>query len=326
MLSTELTRTFGLKHPIVSAPMANWSGGVLAGAVSAGGGLGIIGVGSTTPESWIAEQANLARPHGPFGIGLLIWALEARPELLDAALGARPSAVSIHAGDPTPYVARIKEVGARVLCQVNNGNSAERAAEAGADFLVAQGTDAGGHTGSVGTMPLLQRVLEVGESSGLPVLAAGGLATGRAVAGVLAMGAAGAWVGTRFCATIESTGAEGAKQRILKADETQTVHTRVFDIVQGFPWPEEFPGRAISNAFSERWHGREEELKARLTAVRPTFEEAQRRGDYSEANVYAGQAVGLVRDVPSAGELVGRLSAEAEACLSERCAALLGAS
>src|SRR5918911_3784488 len=240
MLSTELTRTFGLKHPIVSAPMANWSGGVLAGAVSAGGGLGMIGVGSATPEDWIAEQANLARSHGPFGIGLLIWTLESRPELLDAALGAQPSAVSVHAGDPTPYVARIKEVGAKVFCQVNNGNAAVRAAEAGADFLVAQGTDAGGHTGSVGTMPLLQRVLEVGEVSGLPVLAAGGLATGRAVAGVLAMGAAGAWVGTRFCATVESTGTDGAKRRILQADETQTtIHTHVFDIVQDFPWPEE---------------------------------------------------------------------------------------
>jgi nitronate monooxygenase len=326
MLSTELTRTFGLKHPIVSAPMANWSGGVLAGAVSAGGGLGMIGVGSATPEAWIAEQANLARPHGPFGIGLLIWALESRPELLDAALGPQPSAVSVHAGDPTPYVARIKEAGAKVFCQVNNGNSAVRAAEAGVDFLVAQGTDAGGHTGSVGTMPLLQRVLEVGEVSGLPVLAAGGLATGRAVAGVLAMGAAGAWVGTRFCATIESTGTEGAKQCILQSDETQTIHTHVFDIVQDFPWPEEFPGRAISNAFSERWHGREEELLAGLATIRGDFEEAQRNSDYSKANVYAGQAVGLVRDLPSAAELVGRLSVEAEACLSERCAALLGTS
>jgi nitronate monooxygenase len=138
------------------------------------------------------------------------------------------------------------------------------------------------------------------------------------------MGAAGAWVGTRFCATVESTGTEGAKRRILEADETQTVHTHVFDIVQGFPWPEEFPGRALSNAFSERWHGREEELEAGLATVRADFEKAQRRGDYSEAHVYAGQAAGLVRDLPSAGELVERLSAEAEAYLGERCTALLG--
>src|SRR5215212_5172573 len=187
MLSTELTRTFGLKHPIVSAPMANWSGGVLAGAVSAGGGLGMIGVSSATPEAWIAEQANLARPHGPFGIGLLIWALESRPALLDAALGAQPSAVSVHAGDPTPYVARIKEAGAKVFCQVNNGNSAIRAAEAGADFLVAQGTDAGGHTGSVGTIPLLQKLLQVRDMSRLPVLASQSLSTITASTAILTM-------------------------------------------------------------------------------------------------------------------------------------------
>ena len=324
MLSTELTRTFDLEHPIVSAPMANWAGGELAGAVSAGGGLGMIGVGSPTPEDWITEQADLARPYGPFGIGLLIWALEIRPELLDAALDVQPSAISIHAGDPTPYIAEIKEAGAKVFCQVNNGASAQRAAEAGADFLVAQGTDAGGHTGSVGTMPLLQKVLEIGEATGLPVLGAGGLATGRALAGVLAMGAVGAWVGTRFCATEESMGSEGAKRRILEADETQTVHTHVFDIVQGFPWPEEFPGRALTNAFTERWHGKEEELEARLAALRGNFKEAQRSGDYSEAVVYAGQAAGLVRDLPSAKELVERLSTEAEAYLRERCTALLG--
>ena len=324
MLSTELTRAFGLEHPIVSAPMANWAGGELAGAVSAGGGLGMIGVGGTTQEDWISEQADLARPHGPFGIGLLIWDLESRPELLDVVLDARPPAVSVHAGDPRPYVPRIKETGAKVFCQVNSGAAAERAAESGADFLVAQGTDAGGHTGVVGTMPLLQKVLEIGEASGLPVLAAGGLATGRALAGVLAMGAAGGWVGTRFCATVESTGPEGAKRRIIEADETQTTLTHVFDVVQSFPWPEEFPGRAISNAFTERWHGREKELEGRLDEVSAGFEEARRRGDYSEMVVYAGQAVGVIQDLPSARELVRRLSAEAEEHLKDRCSALLG--
>ncbi len=178
------------------------------------------------------------------------------------------------------------------------------------DVLVAQGTDAGGHTGSVGTMPLLQRVLPMGQAAGKPVLAAGGIATGEAVAGVLAMGAAGAWIGTRFCATAESLGTEAAKRQILEADETATVHTRVFDLVQGIPWPEEFPGRAIRNAFSERWHGKEAELAAERGSVSVDFEEA--RGDYSEDFVYAGQAAGLVEDLPSAGELVERLMAGAE--------------
>jgi nitronate monooxygenase len=170
-------------------------------------------------------------------------------------------------------------------------------------------------------MPLLQRVLEIGEGAGKPVLAAGGIGTGRGVAGVLAMGAAGAWIGTRFCATRESTGTEEAKRLILHAEETATVHTRVFDLVQDIPWPEEFAGRAIRNQFSDRWHGRERELAEQRPAVSAEFEAT--RGDYAEDFVYAGQAAGLVADLPPAGELVHRLMAEAEARLRS-CEALLG--
>lgn len=153
------------------------------------------------------------------------------------------------------------------------------------------------------------------------MLAAGGIGTGRGVAGVLAMGAAGAWIGTRFCATAESTGTDAAKRVILNAAETDTVHTRVFDLVQDIPWPEEFPGRAIRNSFSDRWHGREANLEERRSSVAAGFEAT--RGDYAEDFVYSGQAAGLVEDVPSAGELVGRLVAEAEARL-RACGALLG--
>ncbi len=321
MISTDLTRLLGVRHPIVSAPMAGWSGGDLAGAVSAAGAFGMIGVGSATPTDWIPGQAEIARQHGPFGVGLMSWALERRPELLDAVLAERPAAVSLSFGDPAPYVERVREDGAVVMSQVQDAEKAERAIEAGVDVLVAQGTDAGGHTGRVGTMPLLQRVLEIGERAGLPVLAAGGIGTGRAVAGVLAMGASGAWIGTRFCATAESTGTEEAKRLILDADETATVHTRVFDLVQGIPWPEEFPGRAIRNSFSDRWHGRETQLEEQRTSVSPEFEAA--RGDYTEDFVYAGQAAGLVEDLPTAGELVSRLMTEAEARL-KACGALLG--
>jgi nitronate monooxygenase len=135
------------------------------------------------------------------------------------------------------------------------------------------------------------------------------------------MGASGAWIGTRFCATAESTGTEEAKRLILNADETATVHTRVFDLVQNIPWPEEFPGRAIRNSFSDRWHGRETQLEERRASVSFEFEAA--RGDYAEDFVYAGQAAGLVEDLPTAGELVGRLMTEAEARLGAR-ATLLG--
>ncbi|HZQ38278.1 MAG TPA: nitronate monooxygenase, partial [Dehalococcoidia bacterium] len=180
-----------------------------------------------------------------------------------------------------------------------------------------QGTEAGGHTGAVGTLPLLQVVLPIGEAAGLPVLAAGGIGTGRGVAGVLAMGAAGAWVGTRFAATVEALGSETAKRTILAADETQTVHTHVFDIVQRVPWPEPFPGRALRNDFTARWHGRERALEQQLDAVQPAFEAARARGDYAEAHIYAGQASGSIEDLPRAGELVQRLMAETEATLRQ---------
>ena len=278
--------------------------------------LGCIGFGNTTPVEWIAEQAALARPHGPFGFGMIVWALEQRPELLDAVLAERPFAVSFSFGDPTPYVERTRAAGARVLSQVQSGAIARQAVRAGVDALVAQGREAGGHTGLVGTLPLLQLVLEIGDEAGLPVLAAGGLATGRGIAGVLAMGAAGAFLGTRFAATAEAVWTDTAKQAVLQADETQTVQTHVFDIIQGQAWPDLFAGRALQNAFTARWHGREGALEAQLNELRQPFEAARRRGDYAEMFVYAGQVVGLIHDLPPAGDLVRRLMAEAEATLA----------
>ena len=114
MISTVLTQSWGLRYPLVQAPMAGAAGGRLAGAVSAAGALGMIGISGTTPTDWIAEQAALARPHGPLGFGLMVWALERRPELLDAVLAERPFAVSLTFGDPAPYVGRVQAAGALV--------------------------------------------------------------------------------------------------------------------------------------------------------------------------------------------------------------------
>lgn len=317
MLSTTFTQSLGIRHPLVQAPMAGVAGGALAGAVSGAGGLGMLGVGPASTLDWIAEQADVARASGPFGIGLLTWALERRPELIEAAISARPLAISLSFGNPAPHVEQIHAAGIRVFCQVQDVATAEQAIAAGADLLVAQGTDAGGHTGSVGTMPILQLVLELGDRAGLLVLAAGGIATGRGIAGALAMGAAAAWLGTRFVATVEAMGTDAAKQAILQRTEQDTVLTHVFDIVQDVPWPEPFPGRALRNAFTDRWHGREEDLLASIEGTRPAFQEAGRRGDYDEFVIYAGQAVGLVHDLPPAAELVERLMREAEASLRQ---------
>lgn len=305
--------------------MAAVSGGELAGAVTAAGGLGFIGVGHAGETRWIAEQAELGRACGGFGIGLMAWAIERRPELLEAALATGPAAVSVSFGDPAPYVGAIKQAGAVAIAQVHDGASARRSVDAGVDVLVAQGTEAGGHSGAgVATLPLLQVVLEIGDAAGLPVLAAGGIGTGRALAGVLAMGAAGGWIGTRFAATREALGKTGAKQRILEADETQTVLTSIFDITQDIPWPARFPGRALRNAFAERWHGRERELRAQRDAASAVLAEARAAEDFSQMYVYAGQASGVVRDLPPAGELVARMASEAERALADACRRWLG--
>jgi nitronate monooxygenase len=305
VIATALTRDWGLRHPVVLAPMGGWSGGALAGAVSGAGGLGMIGVTSNAPRTeWIAEQAAIARPSGPFGIGLMAWLLERRPELLDAALAERPFAVSVSFGDPAPWVGPAHAAGVRVLSQVSDGPSAERALAAGVDAVVAQGTEAGGHTGAVGTLPLLQLVLELGEARGVPVLAAGGIVTGAGIAAVLAAGAAGAWVGTRLMATHEALGSDEAKARLLAASERDTVHTRAYDVAQGIPWPAEYPGRALRSAFTDRWHGHEEELGAER--------DAQADAVRADPVVYAGQGAAAVREVAGAAEVLEALVADAE--------------
>ena len=311
MLDTELTRRWNLRIPIVQAPMAGVSGGALAGAVSAAGGLGMIGVAPATTVAWIAEQSAIARPHGPFGIGLMLWH-ERAAEQIAAALAERPFLVSLSFGDPAPYIERAHAAGALVAVQAQTAAAAQHAIEAGADAVVAQGTEAGGHTGAVGTLPLLQATLEQLDGRDTLVLAAGGIASGRAIAGVLAMGAHGAWVGTRFVASDEAMGSDAAKQSLVASTESDTVLTHVFDMVQDVAWPDEFPGRALRNDFTARWHRREGDLDAAMGTVRPAFDAARGAGDLREAHVYAGQAIGAIRDVRPAAELLQRMADEAE--------------
>ena len=185
----------------------------------------------------------------------------------------------------------------------------------GIDVVVAQGTEAGGHTGGVGTLPLLQAVVPLAREAGVPVVAAGGIATGAGIAAALAAGATGAWIGTRFAATQEALGPAAAKQRLVAAGLTDSVLTRAFDVAQGIPWPREFPGRALRNRFTDRWHGREDEIIERRDVLAAELSAARAAEDFDTAYVYAGQAAGLVLDLPAAGDLVARLAADAEAAL-----------
>jgi nitronate monooxygenase len=293
--------------------MASVSGGRLAAAVSNAGGLGLVGGGYGDPN-WLRQELSLARDEAerPWGVGLITW--HATHETVELALSYEPHAFMLSFGDPSSYVPTIKEVGCQLICQVQDVEGALVAEAAGADFIVAQGTEAGGHgTERASTLPLVPAVIDA--VSATPVLAAGGIADGRGLAAAMMLGAQGVLIGTRFYASREALGHEQAKERIVAAKSNETKRTRIFDVVRGLEWPEDYTGRALRNLFLERWDGREEELAAALDAEGPAFREAVQKGDTDIAMIWCGEAADLISDVPTAAELVRRISTEAEACL-----------
>jgi nitronate monooxygenase len=312
-LITRFTELMGVEYPIVSAPMALVSGGRLAVAVSDAGGLGLIG-GGYGDHAWLREELDTAKAETtrPWGVGLITWRTDR--ETVELALSYEPEAFLLSFGDPRAFAPTIKEAGCKLICQVQDIEGAILAKEAGADVIVAQGGEAGGHgTERYGTLPLVPVVADL--VSPTPVLAAGGIADGRGLAAALMLGAQGVMMGTRFYASMEALGHQRAKQRLVTAKGSETKRTRIFDVVRGYPWPQPYTGRAIRNRFMERWEGREDELATMLDTEGQALQEAIRQGDTEIAMVWAGEAVDLVFDIAPAGALVRRIVAEAERCL-----------
>jgi nitronate monooxygenase len=311
-IRTALTEKFGLEYPIVSAPMGAVAGGRLAAAVSNAGGLGLVGGGYGDPD-WMRTELSIAREGTtrPWGVGLITW--HATQETVELALSYEPHAFMLSFGDPDPFVPAIKEAGCALICQVQDVEDGRAAGAAGADIIVAQGTEAGGHGAHRSTLPLVPAVVDAVAPT--PVLAAGGIVDGRGLAAALMLGARGALMGTRFYAATEALGHQRAKEIIVTARGRDTRRTRVFDIVREYAWPEPYTGRAIRNPFMERWDGREDDLAAALDEEIPGFQAAVREGDIDTAMVWAGEAVDLISDVAPAAELVRRIGAEAGACL-----------
>ena len=314
MLRTALTDRFSLRAPIIGAPMAGVAGGDLAAAVSAGGGLGMIGVGSSTPVEFVRAEAAKARATGrAFGIGLMAWALAGRPDQFDTAVESGAALISVSFGTYQPWVDRLRSIGIPAVTQVGDTEEARVAADGGIDFVIARGGEGGGHgRNRVATLPLLQSVLDTVD---VPVIAAGGVATGRGLAAVLAASAAGAWVGTAFLACPEAINSAPARARALAASETGTASTTVFDVAQGLAWPPDYPGRALVNEFWRRWSGHEEELASSPEASEQ-LGAARRSGDYDVAYVYAGQGVGMLRQERPAATVVVDMATEAERLLA----------
>ena len=310
-IRTALTELLGIEHPILLAPMGSAAGGRLAAAVTRAGGLGLIGSGYADGAAIKRELA--AAGNTRVGIGLILWALNERPEVLDVALAASPPAVMLSFGDPVPYMGAIRDAGCKIICMVQTLAEARQAAGVGADVIIAQGRDAGGHAGTTrGTMGLVPAVVDAVHP--IPVVAAGGIADGRGLAAALALGASGILMGTRFAVSRESLWSEAVKQGALAAGGDQTQQTRVFDIVRGAGWPSHYPGRAVKNAFFERWHGRETELQAAREAAERAYDGAA-PNDLSTRVLWAGESVDLVGDVMSAGDIVEWVVDEAVAAL-----------
>lgn len=325
MLQTRLSELFDLRYPIVSAPMAGHSSAGLAAAVSAAGGLGTFGGVNRGGAAWVRGQIRVVRERTgrPFGVGFITHWLHRHEESFAVCLEERVPVIAFSFADPGPWVGRAKAAGARVLCQVQDAAGARLAVAAGADVIVAQGTEAGGHTGTLGTLACLEAVLAVAGET--PVIAAGGIGSGRALAAVLAAGAEGAWLGTALLATPEATEVSDAyKRAIVESDGADTVYSSVYDIIGGEPWPAGIAGRSRANALTRAWHGREDELRARREEVYATISPDPLARDIESGPIWMGTSAAAVRAVRPVAEVLAALSDEAEALLRARAAALTG--
>jgi nitronate monooxygenase len=313
-LTTVFTELFSVRHPIALAPMGGSAGGALAAAVSNGGGLGLLGGGPGDP-AWLARELPVvaAGTDRPWGVGFQSWAVDVGT--VERALQFSPRAVMLSFGDPRPFIGPIRDAGAVLIIQATDLEEARQAVDLGADVIVAQGTESGGHGARRGrsTLPFVPIVVDL--AAPVPVLAAGGIADGRGVAAALVLGAAGALIGTRFQASAEALVDPSISKAILEGQGEDTERSTVLDIARGSRWPAEYPGRTLSHPFLDEWRGREDELAADAGAKR-AYQEGVKRGDLTPIPVWASEAIDLINDLPPAAELVGTLAAQAEDALA----------
>lgn len=307
-ISTPLTERLNVRHPIVLAPMDIVSDAKLVKAVNAAGGFGVLG-GGYGEEWWLEKEMNQLAGE-PLAVGFITWSLAKQPKLLDLVLARKPKAVVLSFGDPAPFIGAIKASGALAICQVQNVAFAVDALNKGADVLVAQGSEGGGHGGSCSTFPLLPAIVDA-VGGKVPVVAAGGIADGRGLAGALALGAAGVLVGTRFYASEEAAGHPAAKERIVALGCDDSERGIIFDISRRNVWPAPFTGRVLINDHLERWRGRERELMQHVDVESRRYELARDLGDFSTAAVIAGECAGLIHEIKTAAEIVDQMVRDA---------------
>jgi len=305
-LSTRLTRLLGIEHPIIQGGMAWTATWELAAAVSNAGGLGIIGAGHM-PTDLLREQIRSAKSatDKPFGVNLMLMTPHI-DELVQMVLDERVSVVTTGAGNPGKYMAALQDKGIKVLPIAPSTALARRLEQGGADAIIGEGMEAGGHIGELTTMVL---VPQLADAVSVPVVAAGGIADGRGIAAAFALGAEGVQLGTRFMCATECTIHPDVKDRVLRAKDRDTVVTGMST---------GHPVRVLKNKLSKQLAeldrlSKAEEIEA-LGAGKLAL--AMRQGDCDYGSLMAGQCAAMVTEIQPAARIIAELVAEAEAVLS----------
>src|SRR6185312_15849085 len=318
MIRTRICDLLSIPHPIVLGGMGNATTAPLVAAVSNAGGFGTLGTSAFDATTLDREIAAIhERTDKPFGINHLLFQLQ--ENMFAVTLAARPTLIAFawarKEQNLRDYFQRAHDAGCKVMHMAGEVTEALRAAEAGADVLVAQGTEAGGHVGWMASLPLVPMMVKA--VAPLPVLCAGGIADGRGLAGALALGAEGVLLGTRFLATHESPLHANFKQAIVDSDGHDTVLTEIPDLAGQRVWPGAM-SRAKRNQFIERWAGREWAIRQKANEIGKDLAKARVAGDIANASLSFGQDAGLIDSIKSVKEVIEEIIAEAEAIMRGR--------
>ena len=316
MLTTKLTQLTGIDHPIIQAGMGADAGPALAAAVSNAGALGTLGtIGAPVELIRGNIAATRAATSRPFAVNIITfdWAPFA-PQLLDMVIEERVPVVTLSFGSFEPALGRCKSAGLVTIVQVQDTEGAKSALKEGADAVVVQGSEAGGHTGHRGTLSFAAQVLDMAGDT--PVVVAGGVGSGRGLAAALAMGASGVVMGTRFKAAEEFSARPSQKDAIVASDGENTLADHLFDAPYPFVWPAGIVGRAMRSRFSEEWAGRTDEARAKAKSYPSVFGMVMELGQDPATEInWAGESSALVHAVLPAATIVERTVAEAESLL-----------
>jgi NAD(P)H-dependent flavin oxidoreductase YrpB (nitropropane dioxygenase family) len=324
MIRTRFCDLLGIEYPIALGGLGDGhTCPEMVAAVSDAGGFGAQGCHHLTPaQIHDAAAAIRSLTSKPFALNFLMFLFD--EDCFAAALREKPAAIALAWPRPEQdlkrYIDRAHDAGCKITLMAGGVPEAERGAAAGADIIIAQGTEGGGHVGWMATIVLTPMVVDA--VAPVPVLAAGGIADGRGLAAALALGAEGVLLGTRFLASREAPMHDNFKQAIVDSDGHDTALTEIPDIAAGVVWPGAM-SRAKRNAFIEHWAGREWALRQQRTEVYARVQAAREVGDVNYAPLSYGQDAGLINDVLPAGDIVRRIAREAQEILSKRLPAFI---